>query len=108
MRLTPNEVLAIKEAIEKKISLQHAELRLFGSRTKDNLKGGDIDLLLIVPDKTSYQEVALKKVSILIEIQNRIGEQKIDLTLATKDDLKSDPFVKLIFPSSLVLHSWKN
>lgn len=106
MRLSSNEILAIIKAIEKEISLQHAELRLFGSRTKNHLKGGDIDLLLIVSDKLTYEAIAIKKISILIEIQNRIGEQKIDFTIATKDDLKSDPFLKLIFPSSLVLHTW--
>lgn len=106
MRLSANEVVAIKEAIDKKIALQQAELRLYGSRTKDNLKGGDIDLLLIVSNKAAYQEIALKKVSILVEIQNRIGEQRIDLTLATKDELTSDPFLKLIFPTSVILHTW--
>lgn len=106
MRLSQDKVLAIVEVINRQVLLQQSELRLYGSRARDDKKGGDIDLLLILPDKATYQEVAFKKIVILIEIQKKIGEQKIDLTLATKEDLKIDPFLKLIFPSSLVLNIW--
>lgn len=106
MRLTQNEVLLIIEAFNKNALPEQTQLRLFGSRANDNMRGGDIDLLLILPDKKDYQKVALKKVTTLVEIQKKLGEQKIDLIIATNEDLGTDPFLKLIFPSSVVLHTW--
>lgn len=106
MRLSKNDLSGIVGIINQEISLENAELRLFGSRANDQGKGGDIDLLLIVADKSVYQTVAFQKVKILIEIQDKIGEQKIDLILATREDLMTDPFLKLILPSSLILHKW--
>ena len=53
MRLTSTEANAIKHCIE--IIDNQAEVYLFGSRTDDQKKGGDIDLL-IISNKINFDE----------------------------------------------------
>lgn len=78
MRLTDQERKAIMEVITRFDG--QAEVYLFGSRSDDTKKGGDIDLLVISDklDKTSL-------FSIEEEIFKRIEEQKIDFVLSGKD-----------------------
>jgi predicted nucleotidyltransferase len=47
MRLHPSEVDAIRTAVREVFGTA-ATVRLFGSRVRDDLKGGDIDLLIEV------------------------------------------------------------
>ncbi|MCF7970321.1 MAG: nucleotidyltransferase domain-containing protein [Methylococcaceae bacterium] len=56
------------------------QVYLFGSRVDDTQKGGDIDLY-IIPELTDalYQ----KKIQFLVALKQRIGEQKIDVVLAS-------------------------
>lgn len=79
MRLNENEISVIKSVV-KKID-PNAEVKLFGSRTDDNKKGGDIDLL-IISDRIKFSE----KISILIKLKEKIGEQKIDILIYNPDN----------------------
>lgn len=76
MRLNNFEIQAINR-IAKKYFDNDAEVFLFGSRTNDAKKGGDIDLFL----KVSRQELMSlnRKVLFLSELKRNIGERKIDL-----------------------------
>ncbi len=56
-----------------------AKVRLFGSRTDDNQKGGDIDLYIQTPSKDSLLE---RKISFLIDVKSKIGDQKIDVIIS--------------------------
>jgi len=47
MRLLPHEVKAIRAAVSEVFG-PTARIRLFGSRARDDLKGGDIDLFVEV------------------------------------------------------------
>lgn len=78
MRLTEFEISTIKTLAENHFG-QNVEVFLFGSRTNDNKKGGDIDLFIRGEKKSkqSYQS----KIEFLCELQHLIGEQKIDLIL---------------------------
>jgi predicted nucleotidyltransferase len=63
-----------------------AEVYLFGSRVDSALKGGDIDLL-IVSSLLKFTD----KISILVTLEEKLGDQKIDVII--KDPKTSDPFI---------------
>ena len=73
MRLSQTTRQAIKSNIAKMVP--ESDCYLFGSRTDDVLKGGDIDLLLLTPEKLPLPLISSLKRAIL----NQIGEQKLDL-----------------------------
>ena len=75
MRLKEIEIETIKTAVKKYD--ENAEIYLFGSRTDDTKKGGDIDILIIT-DKLKNKEIR----KIRLEIFDLIGEQKIDIVTA--------------------------
>lgn len=89
MRLTQREIDTIKSAVHSNDA--QAKVFLFGSRTNSNARGGDIDLL-IESNKIKFDE----KISILAQIKNIIGEQKIDIVISTNVEQDPDPFVKSI------------
>lgn len=95
MRLSVSEQNAIRDAVKKELGT--VELYLFGSRTDDNKKGGDIDLLVVSENDSEKLNHMRRATAILVEIKSTIGEQKIDLLFATREMLKSDPFYKTIF-----------
>ena len=76
MRLADWEVREIKEAA-RLVFGEDVKVILFGSRVYDNKKGGDIDLYVIT-DKPSME----KEGKFWIELQKRLGEQKIDIILS--------------------------
>lgn len=79
MRLTPEEVTAIKAAVQQAFGRQ-ARVWLFGSRVDDSKKGGDIDLLVEAPEGCAG--LLDKKLQVLSTLMLALGEQKIDLVLA--------------------------
>ena len=52
------------------------EIYLFGSRVDDTKKGGDIDLYLVVEDKSN---IFAKKIKYLAKMKRELSEQKIDI-----------------------------
>ena len=93
MRLEPEEIRAIKETI--KSFDENAKIWLYGSRTDDNKRGGDIDLL-IFSEKLGFRE----KLKIRVQLYKKIGEQKIDILIA-KDDKK--PFIRIALEDAVLL-----
>jgi predicted nucleotidyltransferase len=75
MRLTEFEVTAIKESV--RMFDPDARIYLFGSRTDDTKKGGDIDLFVISKRITGSERRKIK-----LNIYDKIGEQKIDMVIA--------------------------
>ena len=80
MRLDKNIIVFFKQRIVE--VCPDATLYLFGSRTIDDAKGGDIDLLILTNNPIE------KKVfrPIRIEFFKKFGWQKIDLVNFTYDD----------------------
>jgi predicted nucleotidyltransferase len=74
MRLNGKEINIIKSVVNEFDF--NAEVKLFGSRVDDSKKGGDIDLL-IISDKITFHD----KLSILIKLKEKIGDQKIDILI---------------------------
>lgn len=74
MRLTPKQHQAIKKYFLE--VFQDGDIYLFGSRTDDEKKGGDIDLYICTKNK---QNLVRKKLDFLVKLKREIGEQKIDV-----------------------------
>lgn len=106
MRLTSQEVKNLIKALDKFIGKNAAELRLFGSRTNDQLKGGDIDLLLLIHDPQLKYDLIMRKHYLLAEIKFLLGDQKIDLKIADNTEVQTDSFLQLIYPKSILLNAW--
>ena len=94
VRLTSIEQNAITSTIKSFDS--KASIFLFGSRTDLTKKGGDIDLL-VLSEVLGLDE----KIKILVEIKGIIGEQKIDLIIANREKIKSDPFLVHVHKESI-------
>lgn len=105
MRLSAAQVEQILDVIKAcKISNSLVEIYLFGSRADDALKGGDIDLLLVVSDADlSFYQQAQFKILNELKKQKDIGDRKIDLHIATSTMMKSEPFLIQISPGLVTL-----
>ncbi len=84
MRLSKRVIDILKNATQK--SFGEVNIYLFGSRTDDNKKGGDIDLAI---DTHLSKQDFRKKKSLFLTILTRINfDYKIDIVnFNTKDDL---------------------
>lgn len=80
MRLKDNQADYLKNSIQA--ALPGADVYLFGSRTNDHLKGGDIDILVIGDDKLTFQQIR----DIKISFYKKFGEQKIDIVTYKQDE----------------------
>ncbi len=76
MRLTNTEIATINKLVRKHFGTD-AHAFLFGSRTDDRKKGGDIDLLIKNNDESQLTLTA--KIHFLVELKQMIGDQKIDV-----------------------------
>jgi predicted nucleotidyltransferase len=85
MRLDPAQIQAIKETIAEADA--QAEVFLFGSRTDDSRRGGDIDLLVMSSRIDFNGRLKLK-----LRLLDLLGAQKIDLVVA-RDETR--PFVQI-------------
>ena len=93
MRLKEEVKQVIVDSVQ---SLDHdAKVYLFGSRVDDNLKGGDIDLLVFSRKMTYGDKLNVKK-----KIFLALGEQKVDL-LICKD--AGEPFVRMALEKGVQL-----
>src|SRR5687767_561418 len=103
MRLSNTERNAILNAVEESIRLGDFHLFLFGSRTKDLTRGGDIDLLLLLDEESYFSRSVSIKIAILNAVEKAIGERRVDLTMAPKDPARQSEFVKDILASAQLL-----
>jgi hypothetical protein len=85
MRLTQTEINIITEE-GKRIFGSDAHIFLFGSRTIDSKRGGDIDLLICLSKSMNASIVVRKKVDFLVALDLKLGEQKIDILVGSETD----------------------
>lgn len=76
MRLTSFQITTINKLACKYFG-HGAKVYLFGSRTNDDLKGGDIDLLIGNNNEAVLTTEA--KIRFLTELKMQIGDRKIDV-----------------------------
>jgi predicted nucleotidyltransferase len=79
MRITEHEKNVIVEAV--KSADPEAKVWLFGSRTDDNKKAGDIDIAIL---SEKIKKGVMQEIQVRRFICDRIGEQKIDIVTSTE------------------------
>jgi len=80
MRLQPREINAIRKVVHSFDS--NAEVYLFGSRSDDTARGGDIDLL-VISNAIDFRKMLRLKLG----LQDELGEQQIDLITRRPDEM---------------------
>ena len=92
MRLTSEQVTLIKTALDQVFpEWMQGELFLYGSRVDDQLKGGDIDLVLVIPDQALLNIQVPTSSQITVRLKQFIGDRKIDFTVLSQS-ATSAPF----------------
>ncbi|RUM74990.1 MAG: nucleotidyltransferase domain-containing protein [Sulfurovum sp.] len=74
MRLSDKQHQAIKKYFLE--VFKEGQIYLFGSRTDEHKRGGDIDLYIQTENKKNLMH---KKINFLIKLKREIGLQKIDV-----------------------------
>ena len=72
-----------------------AQVRLFGSRTNDHARGGDIDIQIVAPD-SSYRD----EISFLVSVEQQLDE-RVDLRVQRSSKLLIDD---LAVQEGILLH----
>ncbi len=85
MRLTVEEQQVIREVVAD--TDPQAEVYLFGSRARDEERGGDIDLLIMSQRIGPNERRKMK-----LRLMDGLGERKIDLVVAKDTE---QPFVRI-------------
>jgi len=85
MRISERERQVLVSAVQK--IDRSASIWLFGSRTDNSKRGGDIDIA-VLSDKIHIKE----KMKLKRAIYNELGEQKIDLVISVDG---KEPFFRL-------------
>lgn len=91
MRLTAYQAETIKQ-LSKKHFGPKSTVSLFGSRTDDNKKGGDIDLLIQSNDESNF--TIEKKAHFLAELKTKIGNRHIDVVFDTNNTRQKKNFYR--------------
>ena len=76
MRLTPHQIEAIRSCARTHFG-EGAVVRLFGSRVRDDLRGGDIDLHITT--ETADRASPDRDLRFRKDLAGRIGDQKNDV-----------------------------
>lgn len=101
MRLTDAEISEIKTVFLKWRVSPQCRLFLFGSRLDPLKNGGDIDLLVEVP--TPAIKTRFKRLDFLVDLKKAIGERKIDITVASSDEMCTDDFLSSVMAQAALL-----
>jgi predicted nucleotidyltransferase len=94
VRLSDREKQAIKDAVHRVDP--EAKIWLFGSRTDDLRSGGDIDIAVLSQRINRTERHAIRH-----EICDHIGQQKIDVVVASNLD---DPMLALAVEQGVLLN----
>jgi len=79
MRLTDRQIQAIRR-IACQIAGDRSRVRVFGSRLDDNAHGGDLDLMLELPDPV--ENPALLAARVAAQISRTMSGRRVDVLLS--------------------------
>jgi hypothetical protein len=82
MRLNKIEIEAIKK-VAQTIFGNESRVILYGSRTDDSKRGGDIDLYIQCSPNIAEAEKYQLKIKFLVQLKKIIGDQKIDVLIGS-------------------------
>lgn len=88
MRLSQHERSAIAAAA-KETFVHGTAVFLFGSRTDDTGRGGDIDLLIETPEPLTPAELVERRTRFAARLYRALDEQRIDVLVTARAE--SDP-----------------
>lgn len=98
MRLKQRDIDAIRWAAAETFG-PAAAVRLYGSRVRDDLRGGDIDLLIDVePGQDGWRDADRFRDRLF----QRIDEQKVDVVFRVRGR-EADPFIQLVERDAVLL-----
>jgi hypothetical protein len=106
MRLTDAQIHAIMSGLTPFIHGASAELRLYGTHLHSNPKDAEIELLLLTDQPGAADNLIKLKHLLISNMKKNLGDHKIDLKIYAKEDLATDPFLKITLPKSVLLHRW--
>jgi predicted nucleotidyltransferase len=98
MRISENEKAAIVYEAINQFGVG-TQVILFGSRAKDEARGGDIDLLII--PSCDWEDTYTRKINFLVCLKNVIDDQKIDVLI--KHPVDSRGIVKTALQEGIAL-----
>jgi predicted nucleotidyltransferase len=78
VRLSPKEIDVIRATVSRQLG-DDACIRIFGSRAREDEKGGDIDILIETERQLPSRVAAVCRIA--SELQMQLGEQKIDIII---------------------------
>lgn len=100
MRLTQFQIDSINKIAEKHFG-KETTVYLFGSRTDDRKKGGDIDLLI---NNTNEETLTLEaKIRFLAQLKATIGDRKIDVVFDNDTTRQKENFYRSIIRQKVEL-----
>lgn len=79
MRLTDDQTQAIKQ-LAHQIAGEHAHVRVFGSRLDDSARGGDLDLMLELPEPADNPALMAARFS--AKVSRLMLGRKVDVLIA--------------------------
>lgn len=99
MRLSEKTIWAIKTTA-KRVFGSDCKVMVFGSRTDDNQKGGDIDLLIETSLEGSLFD---ERARFLVDLKGQIGEQKIDLIVCNSNNKPNETIIEEAYKTGVVI-----
>jgi len=93
MRLTEIEIQTIRQ-LASQVAGSQSRVRVFGSRLNDEVRGGDVDLLLEVPDAVSNPALLAAKLS--ARVSRAMHGRRVDVLLSAPN-LKHLPIHDVAF-----------
>lgn len=99
MRLSPSQIETICSTARQLLGA-NAQVTLFGSRVDDSSKGGDVDLLVEVPEP--IEEPALISARMASRLSRAMDGRKVDVVLKAPN-LMSQPIHHIAKQSGILL-----